>query len=331
MQNQRNKIVIDHGSYSCKYGISGYGKPEGKIKSQIIYDKKTMKYMIANKDEIEDELYYPIKNGIIQDFDKMKIIWDEIFYKKMKIKPEKCKILLSLVETTDDNYKNKIIKIMLDDYKFDGVQIANQQVLALYGSGKNMGIVVDIGHTITRIVPIYDSYMIHSGCGISFQTGIYINKYINKCIEGDLNDSEMDEIKKLLFIKKNHTQLKKKLEHKINNVNEKINELNKHEMDNILIDASEGDHDINDIVSLILNAIKKSPIDYRAELSKNIMLIGGTSAIPGLCKKLYLKLKKDNENVKVYGYKNRIIASWVGGSIFSCLPTFDKMWINNVA
>ena len=52
--------------------------------------------------------------------------------------------------------------------------------------------------------------------------------------------------------------------------------------------------------------------------------------IPGLgktIKKKIQELHKSNTNIKVVTHRNRNILSWIGGSIFTCLPTFNKMWI----
>ena len=34
-------------------------------------------------------------------------------------------------------------------------------------------------------------------------------------------------------------------------------------------------------------------------------------------------------NVKIISLNNRKYSVWIGGSILSCLPSFDNMWITN--
>ena len=273
-----DKIVIDHGSYSCKYGYAGFSKPAGTISTNGI-----------------------IKNGTIQNIDEMCTIWDTIFYDKLKIDPKKTKILLSLSNVSDITYYNKIKDIILKKYMFEAVQMYNQQLLSLYSVGKNTGIVVDIGHEITKIVPIYDSHIIEYAIVYSPLTGKLINSYLKK---QNIQSSNYDKTKKAMIKSPDNDQ----------------------KLYDVLFNPLLLDCDIDNLGKAVTKAIDLCPIDLKIILSHNIILIGGTSSIPGLCKEL--KKHIDNKyDVKIFGPKNRHYASWIGGSTLSCLPTFDTKWI----
>lgn len=276
-KNIHDKIIVDHGSYSCKYGYAGFNKPIGIISANGI-----------------------IKNSVIQNIYEMCIIWDKIFYEKLKIDPKKTKILLSLSNISDITYYDKIKDIMLNKYMFDSIQIYNQQLLSLYSVGKNTGIVVDIGHDITKIVPIYDSHIINYAIIYSPLTGKLINNFLKK--QG--------------VISNNYDKIKKKI---IKSPDSKLYD--------ILFNPLLIDYDIDNLATIVMKAIDLCPIDLKIILSQNIILIGGTSSIPGLCKELKKNIK-DAYNVKIFGPKNRHFASWIGGSTLSCLSTFNTKWIN---
>lgn len=271
-----NIIIIDHGSYSCKYGFSGFSKPIGIISANGI-----------------------IKNSGIQNINDMCTIWDKIIYEKLKIDPKKTKILLSLSNISDTTYYNKIKDIMLKKYMFNSIQIYNQQLLSLYSVGKNTGIVVDIGHDITKVVPIYDSHIIDYAIVYSPLTGKLINNYLK--LEGIISNN-YDKIKKNL-IKSSDVKLY-----------------------DVLLNPSIINYDIPNLGQIVMNAIDLCPIDLKTRLSQNIILIGGTSSIPGLCKELKKNIN-DKYNVKIFGPKNRHFASWIGGSTLCCLSTFNTKWI----
>ena len=318
-----NKIVIDHGSFSCKFGYAGYDKPMGMIRTTVAHDKINNKYDVGLKESMTivnkyNNIIYPIKNGIIQDFEIMKKIWDCIFYNHMKIEPKKCKLLMSMANISDKTNFHKIIKIMINHYNFRGVQIYDQQILSLYGVGKNMGLVVDIGHNLTRIVPIYDSIILHKAVKYSCLAGSSINKYINMASNENFVDDILNKAKKRIF-KKNYRNEEYIF------VNKK--KINNSSWDDILLNPKLLNYDCDNLVELISDSIKNCPIDIKKVIMTNIILIGGTSAIPGLCKKINAELKKYDKTIRVYGHKNRHISSWIGGSILSCLPTFDNMWI----
>lgn len=286
-------IIIDNGSYSCKYGYGEREKPEGEVRSVIYYNKKKRRYKIANEKVKERKREYPIRNGVIQDIEKMKVIWDEIIYRRLKIKPKEKRIMLSMIDIEDEKYNEKIKKMMLEEYKFKEVGLVNQQILSLNGSERERGIIVDIGYDITRIVAIYDNYLLKNTLRISNISGRKINEYIKekKKIKG--NEDEIDK-KKRKILKK-----------------EKI-------WEEIIMRG--------DIIEKIRETIEKSPIDYKKELKKNIIIIGGTSTIKGLCKKISEEIKKKEKEIKIRAYKNRKISSWKGGIKICKEKKYEKMW-----
>lgn len=282
--NQYNIIIIDIGSYICKYGYAGYDKPLGTIKTINI-----------------------VKNGVIHDFDKMNNIFNVIFYEKMKIDTHKTKIIISCQKISDNKYNDKIITLLLDTYKFHSVQILNQQLLSLYSVSRNNGIIVDIGHDITRIVPIYNSYIIDYAILYSHLAGKNINKYIAKKEGIKYDESNYSDNDKFNKIKKKNV----------------FGEYNIHD---VLLEPQQSGFDCEPLQNLIKTSLFRCPIDTRLLLSQNIILIGGSSTIPNLCK-LLRKNMDLSFKFKICGPKNRHFASWIGGSVISCLPTFDSRWI----
>jgi len=291
----------------------GYDKPIGVIRTNMVLKNNKFTIDIHEEENLEFAIYYPIKNGIIQDFDKMYLIWNHIFNEKLNINPKTTDILLSLSFSSDNNYTNKIYDIMKTIYNFKQIKIFNQQTLSLYSVGKNFGLVVDIGHDITRIIPIYENNIIQIGIKYSFLAGNSINKYIESTTQIKSIPDKFDKFKKMIF---NSNTKKTKF---IDFFGKNINRL---DWEDLLIDPYLNNYDCDSIPQLIINSINMCPIDIRNKIANNILLIGSTSKIPGLCKKINDGIKNNNVtfNVKVIAPKNRHISSWVGGSIVSCLP-----------
>lgn len=260
-------LVLDHGSYKCKYGLAGYNKPSNYIKMKAIDD------------------ITPIKNGIIQDLDLMMPIWDISFNNNTV--PN---ILISQASSDNPTYTKKMEEIMYEQYNFKNVRILDQQVLSLYNYGRNTGLVVDIGHDRTKIVPVYDNFIINSGVLYSPLAGECINKYIDQHI-GYVTDHDI--------YKKSSNKRK--------------------DLGNVLLDPTLIGYDCPSIAQLIIESIKNTPIDYRRIMYQNIVLVGGSSFIPKLCKKIYNILKENSIGpIKISANRTRHISSWLGGSIVAC-------------
>jgi len=315
-------IVLDNGSYSCKYGYAGFEKPLGKVRSTILSSNGTY---ISNINESAlnifsgTEMYYPIKNGVICDIEYMSNIWDYIFYEKMRIEPKDKKILVSVPKIDDKRYRKKILEIMFEKYNFSSCQVADQQILSLYGCGKNSGLVVDIGHDVTRVVPVIDSYNLSSGNIVSCLAGNTVNSYISRTTDKYYFNDELDKFKKyaLKLVNRFNTEIK---------IKDSV--VVYHNWDNILLDPYLMDLDCYSVPELIENSINKCDITTRKLLYENIVFSGGTSMVPTLCYKIVKRVKqKSGRKIKMLCPKNRSVLSWFGGSVLSCLPTFNSSWL----
>eukprot|EP00116_Pleurobrachia_bachei_P008115 sb/3468377/ len=101
----------------------------------------------------------------------------------------------------------------------------------------------------------------------------------------------------------------------------------------------DGDGDGNSVATLILDALLKCPIDCRAELAENILIIGGGSMLPGLkhrIKEEILALVAFSRFSALQGIKTfkfykpnypANIMSWVGGSIMGCVEHLHDRYV----
>lgn len=308
-----NRIVLDHGSFSVKYGYSGCSRPEGEIRSLVVEDGYKDKSYITDVNEsfcnsfVGMESVYPIKNGIIVDFDTMEKIWDDLFYEKMHLNPKITSILITEPVMTTDKSRSTIKEIMFEKYGFGKLQFCNQSIVSLYGSGRSTGILVDIGHDLTKCVPIYDSYVVSQGLQLSGLAGKQLNGYINEYMDINETDDWLDRYKRKYFRKDDNMLYRE-----------------------YFFDSNVNRLDCPTLSKLVENAINLSDVDLRKDLAKNIVVTGGTSKIPGLSKDIYDNLNRlDYLHYKVSASKNRDHSAWLGASLLSCLPTFDQMWIKN--
>ncbi len=84
---------------------------------------------------------------------------------------------------------------------------------------------------------------------------------------------------------------------------------------------------------LCYSAIVSSDEDVRRELLSSILLCGGGSLIQGMPERLGWELSQHLPNtlkIKVLagGAVERKFAAWIGGSILSCLGTFQQLWVS---
>ncbi|SNX86791.1 probable Actin-related protein 4 [Melanopsichium pennsylvanicum] len=87
------------------------------------------------------------------------------------------------------------------------------------------------------------------------------------------------------------------------------------------------------LADMVLSSINSVDVDSRPSLFANIVLVGGSSLIPGLSDRLSYELgvKAPNQKVKIHSPGNtteRRHSSWLGASILASLGTFHQLWIS---
>jgi actin-related protein len=86
--------------------------------------------------------------------------------------------------------------------------------------------------------------------------------------------------------------------------------------------------------SLIVNAVRANDVDLHPTLLQNIIVVGGTTLIPGFLDRLQYELSRipgiGNARPRIESPGNivaRKYSAWLGGSILASLGTFHQLWI----
>jgi len=166
----QKSIVVDNGSGTVKAGFAGEDAPSAIFPSIVGKERhKGVMVGMGQKDiYVGDEanskrgvlkIEYPIVHGIVQNWEDMELIWRHTFSNSLRIDPrEVLGILLTEPPLNPLANREKMGKMMFDEFQFKGVYISTQAVLALYAAGQTTGLILDSGDGVTHTVPIYEGY-----------------------------------------------------------------------------------------------------------------------------------------------------------------------------
>ena len=351
-------VVLDIGQFSSKCGFAGEDFPSqvfftivGSPKyRQIDYEYAGMKkeeFYVG--DEIQSlglyKIIYPIEKGIIQNWISFEKIIDYIFY-NLRVDPSLVNVLFAVHPLFPHGDLKRLFELFLEQYQCMAFYPVLGSMLTLYSGGFQTGLVIEIGDSITRIVPIYEGYKIDHAIRILDIGGRTLTRYMEKILgeKGYSADSSIRrELVRALKEKACFVSLDYKEDLKRVEQYEKQYSLpdgstlslsrERFEVPELLFNPSlELEED--PLPEAIMDVIDMCDVDVRPDLLNNIFLSGGSSMFPNIksriIKELELELarrKRKSQSIKIIAPSERVFSVWVGGSILSLLPEFQDHWI----
>lgn len=188
MAFQLPAIVIDNGTGYTKLGYAGNKEPQFIIPSTIAIKEgmkvgdQALRRLTRGIDDLDffigDEaseasgylLKYPIRHGIVEDWDLMERYWEQCIFKYLRAEPEDHYFLLTEPPLNTPENREYTAEIMFESFNVPGLYIAVQAVLALAASWTSRpvgertltGIVIDSGDGVTHCIPVAEGYVIGS-------------------------------------------------------------------------------------------------------------------------------------------------------------------------
>lgn len=101
---------------------------------------------------------YPIEHGVVTNWDDVEKILHQTFYNELRVAPEEHPVLINECPLNPKANRQKMLQILMETFNCPAVYMETSQVLSLYASGRTTGIVVDIGQSVTYVVPVYEGY-----------------------------------------------------------------------------------------------------------------------------------------------------------------------------
>ncbi|KAM9958632.1 hypothetical protein ACTFIW_012221 [Dictyostelium discoideum] len=349
-------IIIDVGTKNIRIGYGAEEKPNETLLN-LIGIPTTIKMIgverknyyagsdinFINKRNHRLSLTCPMKRGIVSNWEDMERIYSRLLYYEFKVAPEESDILLTEPPLTSKNDHNKLIEIMFETFCAQSVSLLDQSMLSFYSSSSQFenssGLVVDIGDSVTNIVPFYN--------GVLLKEGIVRQEFGGSDIVTYLNDTYKQyniPIETLYDIKEKFGYVSTLAFDNNNNNNNYSYQLTEggktieiSEDDRIkcgeylfkpLSSSSSSSSSLEGIDNLIMKSINNAclsnvdcSIDIKNKLFNNILLCGGSTKFKGFIERLKIELERKLENCTTQSINiknnNNDYSSWLGGSKIS--------------
>jgi len=162
--------VLCNGSFNIKSGMANpFSPPTTIVASDIGIQTVTTeggttdkKYYVGSEIKNQQDLVFanPFKDGCIQDWDAAEALWSYILYTELGYERSRfIPILATEPLMTSKNDRSTFVQMFFESFETPGFFLAEQSLMSLYGVGAQTGLVVDIGHEKTDIIPIFDNVL----------------------------------------------------------------------------------------------------------------------------------------------------------------------------
>lgn len=177
-------VVIDNGTGYTKLGYAGNTEPQhiipsciavkesARVGAKIATGVSDLDFYIGDEalDAPNYTVKWPIRHGVVDDWDLMERFWEQTVFKYLRAEPEDHYFLLTEPPLNTPENREYTAEIMFETFNVPGLYIAVQAVLALAASWTSRqvgertltGTVIDSGDGVTHVIPVAEGYVIGS-------------------------------------------------------------------------------------------------------------------------------------------------------------------------
>jgi centractin len=350
-------VVIDNGSGTIKAGFAGAEMPK-LIFPAYVGKPKHMKVMAGGAegdifcgDKAKEyrgilKLNYPTKHGITTDWKDMQNVWQHV-YNELNVVQDQYPVLLTEAPLNPRPNRLKAAEIFFETFNVPALYVQVQAILSLYASGRTTGVVLDSGDGVTNAVPVYEGFILPHAVTRIDVAGRDITEYLQlllrKAGHNFHTSAELEVVKdikeKICFVAFNIEKVEKEdsedfvepeASYKLPDGNVIQVGAEKFRAPEVLFNPGLIGLEYVGIHQCLVNAISKCDMDIRRSLFSDIILAGGSTMHDGFGDRLLVEVRKlapRDTKIKIWAPPERILSTWIGGSILASLATFKKMWI----
>ncbi|KAL0477016.1 actin [Acrasis kona] len=328
--------VIDVGSGFTKIGINSEQLPLKTFESAVnghAYGREALKKGGVHK--------YVMEKGYWINFDTMNKYLDHIYKDEFVVRPDDYGVIMTESPSSQKNYREKLVKLMFEQYDVPYFYLARQDVLTALSAGKLTAAVLESGYGVTLASVIYEGYA--------------INNLTHKLEIGaaDVDDALMKiliEERGVVFATDSERYQVRLIKEKFCNVASQqsafdstdvttdtfelpdgrvitIGDVEKYKPSELLFYPREFGFNSDGVHESLAQCINRSDEELRPWLYKNIICGGGNTAFSGIDTRLQNEISELSSTITVHveAPVSRKYSAWIGAAMLSSLSTFEKM------
>ncbi|OLS22914.1 MAG: Bacterial actin-related protein [Candidatus Heimdallarchaeota archaeon LC_3] len=345
--DKRHILIIDVGNYNIKTGFAGDGYPKLVFPSLILKNNTTGNELVG-KSAIPF-LDFSSQNWIFQDQwseKNLEILFTHIF-NNLKVNPSDLSILFAEPSDNSNENREKVKKILFEQFKVAGLLISKQSELILHAMWQRTGLVVDMGHSLSTCIPYFEGFEVEPAIKRTRIAGHILTHVLNNHISSTgyhpVNIYDLPKRMEGIFYIANNYDLEIKFHERglaskdlakpmlLNDEEQTLNIAEERfRIPEILFQPEIHGFNEPSIFDIVKESITSCPMDIRKPLTKNIIIAGGVAKLPGLELRLKSELTKYfpvDYFIRITSHPKREWTAWIGAdSLVTKNIPLERFW-----
>lgn len=180
-------IVIDPGSSYTKVGYSGDLTPKFVLPS--VYGKVDDLYIFGEEVNVVNkgkEIFSPMADGCVQDWNAMSKIWNWIYEEKLAVSASEQPLIVTQPCWNNLENQQRAVEVVFEDLQVPIFSMVNAPVCVAYTTPRSMtasGLIIDIGSAVASVTSIIDGHIVEKASSHTRFAGDFLNVNIMKYFE----------------------------------------------------------------------------------------------------------------------------------------------------
>lgn len=352
-------VVIDNGSGTVKSGYAGNDAPRsvmpntiGRPKQSPRVDLGELEFYVGHAAVMcgggDHDLSSPVSRGRITNLLDQEKVLHHVLFRELTVIPEESPILMLDSPEASASDREELSAILFEKFSSPSLYLMMQSVAAMLATARTYGLVLDAGHGVTHVVPIYEGLALPHGIVTHKVGGADLNRVLRDLLTNrsvlNMPDAAISEMKEKLC----HVALDYSKEAAAADGNSVSYQLpdgrsitlhderlavlecmfNPSVCDMCGVDAPQAASGVQEAIG---ESLYRVDAEVRKKLWDSVVLAGGSTLGSGFVERLERELPSvvpQGCTMSVVAPATRKYSPWIGGSIQASLDTFnEQMWI----
>lgn len=346
----RPAVVIDSGSYFTRGGFAGQEQPQCVLRTVLVRPRSAQQHLPAIESTgggAAAPLSYPLKYGVVEDWEAMRALWSHLFCCCLQVPPEEHPVLLAESPSCPAADREKAAEVLFESFRVPALHMANTGFLSLCAHGRVTGLAVEAGAAMSHVTSVCGGRTLRKGSRCLGVAGEQLSRHLHRL----LLESPREPSVLQALTKKALTRMKEQCCYVSLDYERDLWDRGCHRPARFqtpdghwitlgkerfccpepLFRPELLHHSCPGLHQLAGQSLQTVPDHARRHMLGNIVLSGGSSMFPGfperMCLELNLLFQGTGVHVEVLANPKRGTAAWAGGSMAASLTSFQHTWM----